>query len=160
MGQPIIRYYKTDLYDRLVDEHGTFENYYDLLVFLAVVGYHENKIRRNNFKGSSSDGTKGEAGLRNVHSKELYRTVMACLAFHHTSDPEALVDADMQMETLAKYSAGGLEVIEQEISDVAGDPTDAILSYIERNEGGDSGIGGELGKIVESFDDQMMGIED
>jgi hypothetical protein len=160
MGKPIIRYRKSGLYDRVVDEYEVFENYYDFLVFLAVVGYYEDRPKRNNYSGNRGEGTKGEIGLQNVHSNDLYRTIMACLAFQDTGDPEALVDASVQMKVLSQYAAGGLDVAEEEFGDIAGDPTDAILNYIENQQGSDPGVGGELERIVKSFDNQMMNFED
>jgi dnd system-associated protein 4 len=159
MGKPIISYRKTDLYERVVDEYEVFENYYDFLVFLAVIGYRENNPIRSNYRGSGSDGTKGEIGLQNVRSNDLYRTIMACLAFQDTGDPESLVDSSTQMRVLSQYAAGGVEVAEREFGEVAGDPTDAILNYIRRRQDEEPGHGGELERIVESFDDEMMGIE-
>jgi len=160
MGKPIIGYRKTELYETVVDEHEVFENYYDFLVFLAVVGYFENNPKRSGHRGSGTKGTKGEIGLQNVQSNDLYQTIMACLAFQDTGDPDALVDASQQMKILSQYSAGGLEIAEREFGDVAGDPTDAILNYIRNTEGENPGLGGELGKIVQSFDDQMMDLSD
>jgi len=158
VGQPIIQYKKGEIYETLVDEYGVFEYYYDVLVFLAVVGYHEDRVKRNDYKGSSTDGTKGEAGLKNVYSRDLYRTIAACLAFQDTNDPANLVDSEAHKRVLAQYAAGGLEVAEREFGSVAGDPTDAIVSYIKDRHG--MVVTGErdtlLGEIVESFDDQMM----
>jgi dnd system-associated protein 4 len=156
MGKPIIGYRKTDLYERAVDEYGTFENYYDFLVFLAVLGYRENNPVRNGYRGSSAEDTNGEIGLQNVQSNDLYRTIMACLAFQDTGNPESLVDSSEQMKVLSQYAAGGLEVAEQKFGEIAGDPIDAILNYIQDQQDDDPAIGGELQKIVESFDDEMM----
>lgn len=156
MGKPIIRYRKTELYETFVDQYEVFDHYYDFLVFLAVVGYHENMPQRDNFRGDRQGGTRGEIGIQNVYSNEFYRTIMACLAFQDTGDPEALVDQSKQMEVLAQYAAGGLQLAEQEFGDVAGDPTDALINYIKRQQGENTGMSGELAEIVESFDDQMM----
>lgn len=157
MGKPIISYKKNELYETFVDRYEVFENYYDFLVFLAVLGYHENTIKRNNYAGNRQKGTKGEIGLQNVYSNDIYRSIMACLAFHHTSDPEALVDSSVQMTTLAKYSAGGLAVAEEEFGDISGDPTDALINYLRENKSDeDDDIGGVLKDIVDSFDDEMM----
>lgn len=160
MGKPIISYRKTELYETVVDEYEVFENYYDFLVFLAVVGYFESNPKRSGYRGDRSDETKGEIGLQNVKSNELYKAIMACLAFQDTGDPDALVDESRQMKILSQYSAGGLEIAEREFGDVAGDPTDAILNYIRNTEGENPGLGGELGKIVKSFDDEMMDLSE
>ncbi|QUO47191.1 hypothetical protein [Halorubrum ruber] len=158
MGR-IINYKKTELYDTLVDEYEVFENYYDLLIFLAVIGYKEDNPVREGYRGSSSEGTAGESGLHNVYSQDLYRTIMASLAFQDTGDPEALVDEQTHMKVLAQYAAGGLEIAEDEFGDIAGDPTDAIINYIKMSQSEGTGTEGELAKIVQSFDDEMMNIE-
>ncbi len=157
MGKPIITYRKSDLYDRVVDEYEVFGSSYDFLMFLAMVGYREDNPKRNNYRGDRDDGTRGEIGLQNVYSNELYRVLMSSLAFHDTDQPEALVDSGKQMKILAQYAAGGLEIAENEFGHTAGDPTDAILNYIKESRNPDQDYGGELGRIVESFDDQMMG---
>lgn len=159
MGKPIIEYRKSDLYDKFVDQHGVFEHSYDFMVFLAVLGYHENMPKRDNFRGDREGGTRGEIGIQNVYSNELYRAIMTCLAFQDTGDPEALVDQRKQMDVLAQYAAGGLELAEQEFGDVAGDPTDALINYIKRQEGETTGMSGELAEIVKSFDNQMTQLE-
>lgn len=159
MGKPIIQYQKSDLYDRVVDEYDIFGSSYDFLVFLAVLGYREDRIKRNNYRGDRSEGTRGEIGLQNVYSNELYRVLMASLAFHDTNDPEALVDSSKQMKILAQYAAGGLEVAEERFGQTAGDLADAIVNYIRNNRDESPDVKGELGKIVESFDDQMMSLE-
>jgi dnd system-associated protein 4 len=159
MGKPIIRYRQTELYETIVDEYDVFENYYDFLLFLAVIGYRERKPNRSHYRGDRDAGTAGEIGLQNVYSNDVYRAIMAGLAFQDTNDPEALVDSSKQMKILSQYAAGGLEVAEQEFGDVSGDPTDAILNYIERQEDEDPELGGELQTIVDDFNDEMMAEE-
>jgi hypothetical protein len=157
MGKPIIQYQKGELYERLVDQYELFDYYYDVLVFLAVVGYREGEVKRNDYKGNADAGTKGEAGLQNVYSRDLYRTIAACLAFQDSGDPEDLVDTDAHMRVLAQYAAGGLEFAEAEFGSVAGDPTDAVVNYIQRRYDEDAFAEDDtlLEEIVRSFDDQM-----
>ncbi|MFC6720282.1 hypothetical protein [Halobacteriaceae bacterium SHR40] len=148
------KYKKSELYDRVVETHEIFENSYDFMVFLAVVGYRENQKITSNYLGSN--GMSGEIGVDNLKGNELYRTVMACLAFQDTGDPSALVDEGQQSKTLAQYAAGGLDFAEKEFGKVAGDPTDAIVNYIRTAQDDEPGSGGELEKIVESFDEEIM----
>ena len=88
MAQPIIGYEKGELYERLVDEYEVFDYYYEVLLFFAVVGYRENRVKRDDYKGDSDAGTHGEAGLHNIHSRDLFHTIGACLAFQDTGDPD------------------------------------------------------------------------
>ncbi|AWB28520.1 hypothetical protein [Halococcoides cellulosivorans] len=148
------KYNKSELYDRVVERHGIFENSYDFMVFLAVMGYRENRRITSEYLGN--DGMSGEIGVDNLKKNELYRTVMACLAFQETNDPTALVNERKQAKILAQYAAGGLEIAEQEFGTVAGDPTDAVVNYIRSAQDEDINPSGELGKIVSSFDEEMM----
>lgn len=156
MAQPIVRYEQTETYDRFVNEYDTFDNYYDFLVFLAVIGYHEDEIVTGGHTGDSAAGTDGEAGLRNIHSVNRYKTITACLAFQHTGDPNDLVNRELQMEVLSMYASGGLKFVEDRFGDVAGDPTDALLNYIQQSREDRPEGGGLLEEIVESFDDELM----
>lgn len=161
MGKTLIKYEKGDLYEQLVDEHEVFDHYYEVLVFLAVVGYREGEVKREDYKGDAEAGTSSDAGLQNVHSRDLFHTVAACLAFQDTGDPESLVNPVEHKRVIAQYAAGGLEFAQQEFGQNAGDPTDAIVNYIKsrKEDEDDEVIQGELQEIVESFDDEMMGYE-
>lgn len=150
MGKTV-KYRKSSLYNRVVNEYGVFDYGYEFMVFLAVVGYRNGKPDREDYRGD------GEIGLENLLNKELYRIIMASLAFQDTGEPDALVDPDRQERILAQYSAGGLQVAEKEFGQTAGDPTDAIVNYIRNNQDVDT-YQGTLGEIVDAFDDQMMGI--
>jgi dnd system-associated protein 4 len=153
MGKAILRYLKTDLYDTLVDDYGIFQYSYDLLVFLAVLGYREGSPVRSDYAGDRSKGTLGEIGLDNLYSNELYRAAMASLAFQDTGDPEALVDTKRQMDILAQYAAGGLEVAEDEFGSNVGDPTDAMVSFLKGYKGGADDVEGELQTIIQAFEE-------
>ncbi|WP_267644040.1 hypothetical protein [Haloarchaeobius amylolyticus] len=152
-----ISYRKSDLYTKVVDEYDVFEHSYDFLVFLAVLGYREGRVEREDYQGSDADGTKGQIGVENFFANDLYRIITASIAFQDTGDPAALVDVDVQAEKLAQYAAGGLEVAEEEFGHVAGGPTDAIVNYIKNHDTEE--YQGTLGDIVKAFDDQMMGVE-
>jgi dnd system-associated protein 4 len=158
MGKINIEYKQGDLYETLVDEYGIFDYYYEALLFFAVIGYREDRVKRSDYTGNKADETKSEAGLQNVYSRDLYQTIAACLAFQDTGNPEALVDPEAHKRVIAQYAAGGLEYAEEEFGQTAGDPLDAIVNYIkERDDPSSHGqVDGELQKIVESFDDEMM----
>lgn len=158
MGKTLIQYEQGGLYNQLVDEHEIFDHYYEVLVFLAVVGYREDNVKRENYKGDPGAETQSEAGLENVRSRDLFQTVAACLAFQDTGNPEALVDPMEHKRVIAQYAAGGLEFAETEFGQNAGDPTDAIVNYIRsrKDDEDDEVIQGELQKIVTAFDDEMM----
>lgn len=152
----IVRYRTSDLYDKVVDEHGVFSSSYDFMIFLAILGYSHDQPKRENYQGSPNDGTRGEIGLENIYANELYRVLMSSLAYQDTNEPEALVDSEMQSKILTQYAAGGLEIAESEFGGTAGDPVDAIMNYIKSHGQDDTDFKGVLGDIVSSFDDEML----
>lgn len=162
MGKTLIEYEQGELYQKLVDDYEVFDHLYEVLVFLAVVGYREGVVKRTDYKGDTAEDTDGEAGLQNVHSRDLYHTVAACLAFQDTDDPQALVDPVEHKRVIAQYAAGGLEVAQEKFGENAGDPTDAIVSFIKaRREEGETKeeTDGQLEDILAGFDDEMMGYD-
>jgi dnd system-associated protein 4 len=154
-----ISYKKSELYGRVVDEYDIFENSYDFMVFLAVMGYREGNVVRDGYQGNDSDGTRGQIGAENFFANDLYRVIASSIAFQDTEDPGALVNSELQAERLAQYAAGGLEIAEREFGQTAGDPTDAIVNYIKGHQDEDS-YQGTLGEIVKAFDNQMMGTKE
>lgn len=153
-----ITYKKSELYDRVVDEYDIFEYSYDFMVFLAVLGYLEGEADRKNFEGNEDDGTRGQIGVENFFSNELYRIVAMSIAFQDTGRHKALVDVETQAEKLAQHAAGGLRVAEAEFGGIAGDPTDAMVNFVQnRDEAADNGYQGTLGEIVEAFDEELQG---
>lgn len=156
MAKAILQFLKTDLYETLVDDYNVFEYNYDLLVFLAVLGYQKGEPVKQNYTGDRDAGTMGEIGLDNLYSNELYRSIMASLALQETEKPESLVDRSAQMRVLAQYAAGGLEVAESEFGDVTGDPTDAFVNFLQQFEEDKDDIEGELQVIIQAFDDEYF----
>jgi hypothetical protein len=118
------KYEQTSIYEQLVDEHEIINGYVDMFVFAACVGYANERFIRNY-------GGDGEMLWMHVSNKELYKAVAASIAYQHHNDPEALLDKELQLRTLAMYSAGGAELLESEFGDIKGDPTDAVLNYIQ-----------------------------
>jgi dnd system-associated protein 4 len=149
-----IEYRKSDLFEKVVDKYEVFDSNYEFMIFLAVLGYREDNQMRDFPTGDGADS--GQKGLDSILSNDMYRILMACLAFEDTGDPAALADIDTQVTTLTKYAAGGLEIAEEEFGDIAGDPTDAIINYIKQSREEDPTPEGELGKIVSDFDDDML----
>lgn len=129
------------------------------MVFLAVIGDQEGNVVRTGYEGDDADGTKGQIGVENFFANDLYRVITASIAFQDTEDPAALVNSELQAEKLTQYAAGGLEIAERKFGETAGDPTNAIVEYIQNHDEEDI-YQGTLGEIVKAFDDEMMGVED
>lgn len=119
-----------DLYEDLADQYDVFEYPRDVLMFMAVLGYVEGEPKRDDYKGS--DDNQGNTRIEGFYTQEMYQVFGGCLAYQDTGDPDALVDLELQAEVISQYAAGGLEIAQEEFGDVAGDPTDAIVNYINK----------------------------
>lgn len=162
MSESTIRqnYYRTSLYDKMVEEWDLFNTYVDFFVFAGCIGHAT--IDRTTAAGYGTDeyagegDTQGEMLWMHLSDKTTYRAVAASIAYQHTSDPEALVDPKIQLEVLARYARAGVERLEAEFGESASTPRDGFVSFIENEQPtGESGQEDILGGIVESFDQSM-----
>lgn len=153
-----VPYKKTDVYDELTKEHEIFEYYYDVLVFMAVLGYRAGELETEDYLGDEDAGTRGSIGIERFHNNNHYHAIVAALAFQKTGDPSAMADPTIHAEVLAQYSAGGLKIYKKEFGDVAGDPVDALANYIKSTVDGQdlTTEDDELQTIIQSFDDEMF----
>lgn len=150
-----VTYKKTPLYDTLTDEYAIFEHYYDVMVFLAVLGFRADEIETDDYRGS--DEQRGSIGIERFYGNDRYHAIVAALAYQQTNDPSAMADPAIHREVIAQYAAGGLRVYQDAIGDVAGDPTDAIANYVkscidETHTSPDD----ELQTIIQNFDKEML----
>lgn len=148
-----VKYEKTPIYETLVDEYDVFESYVDFFVFAASLGYARNELVRDGYEGDN------EMLWMHVQRKDLYRVVAASIAYQHTGDPETLVDAERQLPILAQYAAGGAKIASEEFGDVTGDPTDAIVNFLqsEHSEGSQDEEEEILNQIRDGFDETIFG---
>lgn len=142
---------RTPIWERLVEEHGVFDKYTELFVFAACVGYYNERY-------AVDYGGDSEMLWMHVGNRDLFKAVSAAIAYQHTGNPEALVKPSMQLEIMAQYAVGGAEVLEEEFGSVKGDPTDAILNYIQEQHDPDREATQqtELDKILSAFENDMM----
>jgi hypothetical protein len=153
-----VTFYKPDLYKKLDEKYEIFSGLRDVVMFMAVLGYIEGEPKRQDFRGSGDE--QGNTRIESFYNRDLYRVFGASLAYQDTGSPDSLVDLELQAELISQYAAGGLELFQQELSDVAGDPTDAILNYIdslvEDSDGSEQTI---LKRIQENFNNDMVDSE-
>lgn len=146
-----VTYEKSEIYETLVDDYSVFGSYVDFFIFAASLGYANDERERD----PSGDN---EMLWMHVSNTDLYRAVAASIAYQDTGDPNALIDPETQLTTLNKYAAGGAKIAEKEFGEVSGDPTDAVLSYIQSNH--DPTTQSEqdtiMGDIMSSFDSDML----
>lgn len=149
-----VKYEKSDIYEQFVDEYEIFDTYIDFFVFAAAVGYADN--RREEADGDN------EMLWMHFTNKTLYKAVAAAIAYNHHDNPDALIDPEMQLKTLAKFAAGGTTILQEEFEDISGDPTDALLSHIQDREEQEETESRQtvLENIMNSFDSDMYDRED
>lgn len=144
-----VNYEQTAVYEQFVDEHGVFKSYQDFFVFAAAVGYAYDK------KGDPGSGN--EMLWMHFTDKTLYKATAAAIAYNDMKTPEALINPEKQLNTLAKFQAGGTTILEEEFGDIEGDPTNALLNYIQEHQTAEDNEGTQtvIEKIVKSFDNDM-----
>lgn len=144
-----VNYEQSDVYEQFVDEHDVFDSYQDFFVFAAAVGYAEDTLEE--------PGSGSEMLWMHFTDKVIYKATAAAIAYDHLGTPDALIDPEKQLETLAKFSAGGTSILKDEFGDIETDPTDALLNYIQTHQSSDDDGSSQtmLEEIVESFDDDM-----
>lgn len=151
-------YHRQPIYDKMVDEWDLFNTYVDFFVFAASVGYAT--VDRATAAGYDDSEFTGEGEMLWMHfsDKATYRAVAASIAYQHTSDPSALVEPKIQLETLARYAKAGADRLDSEFGDSASTPRDGLISFIENEQPtGDTDQDDILGNIVDSFDQDMIG---
>lgn len=152
-----VSFKKPDLYENWVKEYSIFENLYDAVIFMAVLGYVENNVNRDDFKGSKDGVGQGDIRIESFYTNDTYRVIGGCLAYQDTGDPDSLVDKELQAKIIAQYATGGLEIAQDQFGNISGDPTDAIVNYIDTREGqSKKSVNPILSEIRESFDNEML----
>lgn len=151
-----VRYKKTEVYDLLTEKHDIFENYIDVIIFMAILGYREDNIKTQDYLGDQDE--RSEIGIELFHNHNHYHAIVAALAFQKTGDPSSMADPEVHREVIPQYAAGGLEVFQEEFGEVAGDPTDALANYIKSCTVDETSVqdSDELQTIIQSFDDEMF----
>ena len=146
-------YKQTEIYSSLVEEHGIFEDKMSCFIFAASVGYSEGRFKPDDYTGD------GEMLWMHIGGDDLYRAVCASIAYQHTDDPTALTDPDKQLEVMAKFAAGGAEILQDKFGDVKGTPREGLLNYIQSQSSEEEDAGGQeelLGEIARSFDEELL----
>jgi len=148
-----VYYDKTEIYETLVDDYDVFKGYTDFFMFAASLGYARDEY--------DPDGDEGDNEILWMHlsQTDLYQVVAASIAYQHTDDPQTLVSPQQQLPILARYAAGGARIAADEFGDIAGDPTDAVVNFLQaaHNEEMQDEEEEILHEIREGFDDSIFG---
>lgn len=146
-------YKQTEIYTSLVEEHDIFEDMMNCFIFAASVGYSEGRFKPDDYTGD------GEMLWMHIGGNDLYRAVCASIAYQHTDDPTALTDPDKQLKIMAKFAAGGAEILQENFGDVKGTPREGLLNYIQSQSSEEDNAdeqGELLGEIARSFDEELL----
>jgi hypothetical protein len=93
--------------------------------------------------------------------KTLYKATAAAIAYNDLKTPEALINPEKQLTTLAKFQAGGATILEEKFGDIEGDPTNALLNYIQDHRSADDeDTQTVIGKIIQDFNDDMYTLKE
>lgn len=154
-ADPTLSYSQTKSINLLKNEYDIFRDYRDLIVFLGVLGYREGEYAEEGL--SEFDGNTETIKYSTLINRPMYRDILGGLAFQHTSDPDTLVDKRKQLDVLDGYAGGGLRVFRREFDDIKGNPTDAVVNFIQSYEKSDKPVETELQTILDAFnqDDRL-----
>jgi hypothetical protein len=148
---PTLRYVQTEEILTLSNEHDTFPRYADAVLFLAILGYREDSTTSSDME--ELEGSRETIDYKVFGNTELYPEILASLAFSHTGDPDILADRRRQLDILKKYIAAGHRVMEREFGGIKGEPTDAMINFLQSYEVDDQADDGVLQTILGDFDE-------
>lgn len=117
-------YEKNEAFEELATgSDALFESRTRFLIFAASVGY-----ARDRYVTDPDDN--GEMRWNYVSQNSRLSVVTKALTYSHTGDPEAILDAERQIETLVGYGAGGARIVKDEVLDEPGEDLDNLIDFI------------------------------
>jgi hypothetical protein len=121
----LFNYEKGPIYESLADDaDGPFESNTRLLVFAACVGH----ARGRRVESPDADG---EIRWNYISQDKRLSVVVAALAYADHDDPDAILEPEMQIETLRELGAGGARVLTEEVLDRPGSNLDNLIAFVE-----------------------------
>lgn len=103
-----------------------FESRTRFLVFAASVGF-----ARDHWV--SDPGEEGEIRWNYIGQDQRLSVITKALTYAHTGDPESILDAEAQIETLVGYGAGGTRIIQAEVVDEPGENLDNLIEFLRQH---------------------------
>lgn len=120
-------YEKNDAVEELATgTDGIFESRTRFLIFAASVGY-----ARGNWVEDPDEN--GEVRWSYIDQNQRLSVITKALTYAHTKDPDAILDAEQQIETLVGYGAGGARIIQTEVVDQAGNNLDNLIDFLQEH---------------------------
>lgn len=105
-------------------ENAVFESRTRFLVFAAGVGYAYDDWIENHDEN-------GEMRWNYISQNQRIWVITAALAYAHTEDEDAIFDAEIQIDVLTSYGAGGVRIIQNEVVDKPGDNLDNLITFMQ-----------------------------
>lgn len=107
-------------------EDGIFESRTRFLLFAASVGY-----ARDHYVNNPDDN--GEMRWSYINQNQRLSVITKALTYARTGEPESILDAEQQIETLVGYGAGGARIIKAEVLDEPGDNLDNLIEFLQEH---------------------------
>lgn len=123
-GPTAFNYEKNNVHDTLVTDQKIFDSHYRLLVFCAVLGYNR-KRRVHDFN------TNGEMRWEYINQNPILSVMSAALAYAATDDPNAIMDPEIQIETLVQHGAGGSRLLNDRVITEPGNDLDLLVELLQ-----------------------------
>lgn len=101
-----------------------FESRTRFLVFAASVGCAKDAW-------IDDHDENGEMRWSYIADSQRLAVIAGALAYAHTGDPEAIMDAETQIEVLTSYGAGGARILQDEVVEASGDNLDNLVQFIK-----------------------------
>lgn len=108
-----------------------FESRTRFLIFAASVGYARNHWVDN-------PGDDGEMRWNYISQNQRLSVITKALTYAHTKNPESILDAETQIETLVGYGAGGARILQTEVVEQSGNNLDNLIEFLREHRDAES----------------------
>lgn len=127
MPPATFNYEKNEAFEELATgSDAIFESRTRFLVFAASVGYARDRW-------VSDPGDEGEIRWNYINQDQRLSVITKALTYAHTDEPESILDAEAQIDTLVGYGAGGTRIIKAEVVDEPGENLDNLIEFLRQH---------------------------
>lgn len=103
-----------------------FESRTRFLIFAASVGY-----ARGNWINDPDDN--GEMRWNYISQNQRLSVITKALTYAHTREPESILDAQAQIDTIVGYGAGGARIVQTEVVEQPGNDLDNLVEFLREH---------------------------
>lgn len=127
MAPATFYYEKNEAVEKLATgSDAIFESRTRFLIFAASVGF-----ARNHWIDKPDDN--GEIRWNYIDQNQRLSVITKALTYAHTKDPESILDAQAQIDTLVGYGAGGARIVQTEVVEQPGDNLDNLIDFLREH---------------------------